>query len=62
MCNKIHEMLDKKLNEISINAKETMQNIMNLTLTIENIRGMLQNQIDMEASRWDRSDGRKGGS
>jgi uncharacterized protein involved in cysteine biosynthesis len=61
MCTKIHEMLDKKLSELSTDAKETVKNMIQLTLAIENIRGMLQAQIDTESGRWDRSEACKKG-
>ena len=61
MCNKIHTILDDKLKDISVDAKDTINKIHNISLTIENIRGMLQNQIETEAGRWDRSEiGKKG--
>ena len=61
MCNKIHIILDDKLKDISNDAKDTINKIHSMSLAIENIRGMLQSQIDTEAGRWDRSEtGKKG--
>jgi len=56
LCNKMHQIMEKRLDEVAENVKEMTQAAVKTSLAIENLRGMVQREIDLEANRWDRVD------
>ena len=56
LCSRMHSAMEKRLDEVAENTKELTQLSVKLAISIAELKGIVQGEIDLEANRWDKAD------
>ena len=56
LCSRMHSAMEKRLDEVAENTKELTQLSVKLAISIAELKGIVQGEIDLEANRWEKAD------
>jgi hypothetical protein len=56
ICNKMHQLMEKRLDDVAANTKTLTELAVKLAVSIAELKGIVQGEIDLEANRWERAD------